>query len=316
MLHLADYLAHLEFGRGVSPHTLKAYRTDLAAFAATLSAEEAAEPTSLRPADLKSRVGRMLEQGYTRATVARHVAAVRGYFRYLLAEGFANDDPAAALRLPKRERRLPRVLSREQMERLLSAPRGATFLAVRDRALLETLYSAGLRVSELVALDWASLDLPEGRCTVLGKGRRERLAFLGSHAVRALDEYRPYRNLRARSGARDAVFVNHRGTRLTDRSVRRLLDRAIVAADLPSGVTPHTLRHTFATHLLSHGAGLKEVQEMLGHKHLSSTQIYTHVSPEHLMKVYESAHPRATAPAATGGRRRRPSADQPSTSEA
>jgi integrase/recombinase XerC len=291
--HLEDYLAHLEHGRGVSPHTLRAYRADLLHFAASLAPEEAADPAALRTADLKTYLSGLLERGLEPTSVARRIAAVRGYFRYLLAEGFTSDDPAAPLRLARREQRLPLVLSREQMERLLAAPKGGSFAARRDRALLESLYSAGLRVSELVGLDVAHVDLDRGLCKVMGKGRRERLAFLGSHAVAAIGDYLPARARRLKARGGPALFINHLGSRLTDRSVRRSLDRSIAMAGLPKGVTPHTLRHTFATHLLAHGAGLKEVQEMLGHKHLSSTQIYTHLSPEHLKRVYEMAHPRA-----------------------
>lgn len=301
MRHLADFLAHLEHARGVSPHTLRAYRQDLAGFAASLSPEEAEDPASLRAADLKSWAASLLDRGLARTTVARQLAAVRGYFRYLLAEGFAGDDPAASVRLPRGARPLPAVLTREQVERLLAAPRGGGFVAVRDRALLETLYSAGLRVSEAVGLDLPDVDPARGVCQVLGKGRRERFAYLGSHAVRALEDWLPVRRRRLKVRGGRALFLNHLGTRLTDRSVRRALDRYIVAADLPAGITPHTLRHSFATHLLAHGAGLKEVQELLGHKNLSSTQIYTHVSPEHLKRIYEEAHPRAGARVAEAG---------------
>lgn len=296
--YLEDYLIWLEHGRSVSEHTLKAYRTDLGRFATYLGTESAREPTALRTADLKDYVAELLESGLKRSTIARHVAALRGYFRYLLMEGAADDDPAASLRTPRRRRSLPRVLSTEQMERLLQAPAGSGFLAVRDRALLEVLYSAGLRVSELVGLDVDDLDLARGWARVLGKGRQERDAVLGSHAVEATRAYLDLRESRRRTPDERALFLNHRGTRLTDRSVRRVLERHLVRADVPPGVTPHTLRHTFATHLLAHGAGLKEVQELLGHKHLSSTQVYTHVSPEHLRRAYETAHPRAEVAAA------------------
>jgi len=290
---LDEYLAHLEHGRDVSPHTLRAYSADLGRWLDSLAPEEREDPTSLGAGDLKSHVAALMEAGLSRPTVARHAAALRGFFRWLLASGRADDDPAQALRVPRRGRTLPRVLSEDQMQRLLSAPAGDDFLTTRDRALLETLYSAGLRVSELVGIDTPDLDLGRGVARVFGKGRKERLAFLGRYAMEALTEWMPWRDLRARESAGNAVFLNHRGGRLTDRSVRRILDNALVRAGLPPGITPHTLRHSFATHLLAHGAGLKEVQEMLGHKHLSSTQVYTHVSPEHLKVAYESAHPRA-----------------------
>ena len=171
-------------------------------------------------------------------------------------------------------------------------------MAVRDRAALELLYSAGLRNAELVGLAVGDVDLKEGLARVLGKGRRERLAVVGSHAVRAVQDYLPVRAAKAKAKAKDRLFLNHLGTALTSRSLCRMLERYLVRADLPSGTTPHSLRHTFATHLLEGGASIREVQDLLGHKHLSSTQIYTHLSPEHLRKVYEASHPRARTRAA------------------
>jgi integrase/recombinase XerC len=293
--HLTDYLLHLEHGRAVSPHTLRAYRTDLSDFILRIGPDRTREPARVTAADLKGYLTDLLLEDRSRATVARHAAALRGFFRYCLAEGFIEEDPAAGLRTPRRARRLPRVLSQEQVARLLAAPAGDGFVAVRDRALLETIYSAGLRVSELASLDLGGTDLDEGLVRVWGKGDRERLGLLGSHAVEALRAYLPRRSAVAQVSAGDALFLNRRGTRLDVRSIRRSLARQIVLAELPADVTPHTLRHSFATHLLENGAKLKEVQELLGHRHLSSTQVYTHVSPEHLRKAYEAAHPRAFA---------------------
>jgi len=277
----------------VSEHTLRAYSADLDRWLGSLGEAERRDPTSVGPTELKAYVAGLLDEGLTRTSVARHVAALRGFYRWLLAAGHSDDDPAQALRVHRRQRSLPRVLTEAQMSQLLSAPAGDTFIETRDRALLETLYSAGLRVSELVGLDVRAVDLRAGRARVMGKGRRERLALLGRYCVESIEAWLPWRDLKARPPSEAALFLNHRGGRLSDRSVRRLLDKALVRAGLPPGITPHTLRHSFATHLLSNGAGLKEVQEMLGHKHLSSTQVYTHVSPEHLRAAYESAHPRA-----------------------
>ena len=293
MRYLDDFLLHLEHARDVSAHTLAAYRSDLTRFASVLTEKESSDPGCITTPTLKSYLTDLLLEEYNRATVARHAAALRSFFRYLLAEGFAPVDHAASVRTPKRIRSLPRVLDSEQVARLLSAPTGNEFVPLRDRALLETLYSAGLRVSELVALDDADTDLGRGTIKVVGKGRRERIGVLGSYAVRAIEDYLPARKGVMRSAGGDALFLNRRGSRLTDRGVRRTLERYAVKADLPNGVTPHTLRHSFASHLLQNGAGLKEVQELLGHLHLSSTQIYTHVSPEHLRRVYEASHPRA-----------------------
>jgi tyrosine recombinase XerC len=292
MRYLKDFLLHLEHARDASVHTVTAYRRDLEGFATFSGLTDEGDPTSLTPLDLKAWLSEQALEGKSHATLARRAAALRTFFRYLLAEGFLDDDPTRSLRTPKKGRSLPRVLTSAQMERLLAAPVGDGFLALRDRAVLEGLYSSGARVSELVSLDLPDLDLEEGEARLLGKGRKERLAVLGSHAVQALEEYLPRRRALVQD-RHAAVFVNQRGGRLTDRSVRRILERYIVKADLPKGVTPHTLRHSFATHLLENGAGLKEVQELLGHQHLSSTQIYTHLTPAHLRDVYERAHPRA-----------------------
>lgn len=291
MRYLDEYLAHLENARGVSPHTLRGYRADLERFASHLDEEERRHPEGLGPTDLKSHVAGLLEAGLDRTSVARHASALRGFFRWMIGRGYAQKDPTTRLRVPREGRTLPRVLSQSEVERLLEAPGGTSFADSRDRALLETLYSAGLRVSELVGIDLEEIDLDEGLARVRGKGDRERLGLLGSHAVAALQAWLEARALVVRDPEERALFVNRRGGRLTDRSVRRLLEKRLVEAGLPASVTPHTLRHTFATHMLESGAGLKEVQELLGHKQLSTTQVYTHVSPEHLRRAYERAHP-------------------------
>jgi site-specific recombinase XerD len=290
--HLADFLAHLEHARGVSGHTLRAYRADLEAFDKSLSPEEREAPGLIGPAGLKAHLAGLLDRGLSRRSVERHFAAIRSYFRYLVAESFLDADPSEGLRLGRRPRTLPRALGQEEVERLLAAPTGSGFQPRRDRAVLEVLYSAGLRVSELCGLGVEDLDASLEAVTVLGKGRRARRAFLGRHAKSALEEYLPLRAARSGSGDRGPLFLNYRGSRISARSIRRLLDRAVLRAGLPRGITPHTLRHSFATHLLAAGAGLREVSELLGHRRLSSTQIYTHVSPEHLRAVYERAHPR------------------------
>ncbi|MEY2742697.1 MAG: hypothetical protein RIS21_1065, partial [Planctomycetota bacterium] len=202
-------------------------------------------------------------------------------------------DPGSLLRLGRPRRRLPRALDDAAVLRLLSAPTGDDFVPTRDRAVLELLYSAGLRNAEAAGIRLDDLDLRGGIVRIMGKGRKERLAIVGSHARAALDAWIATRRGRAKAGHEQWLFLNRLGTKLTSRSLNRVLERWIVRADLPAKTTPHTLRHTFATHLLERGATLREVQELLGHRHLSSTQIYTHVSPEHLRRVYESAHPRA-----------------------
>lgn len=298
MERLADFLAHLEHGRNVSTHTRLAYRSDLEQFGAWLAEKGARGVRDVGPAEVKRYAADLLGKDLARTSVARKISAVRTFFKYLLAEQFVEIDPTSFLRLAKERRKLPRALSTQEIGRLLNAPTGGEFVAVRDRAALELLYSAGLRNAELVGLDVADVDLREGLARVMGKGRRERLAVVGSHARSAIEDYLPARAAKRKAKAGDRLFLNHLGTPLTSRSLCRVLERYLVRADLPAETTPHSLRHTFATHLLEGGASIREVQELLGHKHLSSTQIYTHLSPEHLRKVYEAAHPRAHTRAA------------------
>jgi integrase/recombinase XerC len=290
---IAEFLEHLRAARRVSPHTLRAYEGDLRRFVAHAAAAGAVRAADVGPAEIKRYAAALLSEGAARTSVARRLAAVRTFYKFLSAAGAVDADPASVVRAPAVRRRLPRALDDDAVARLLAAPRGESFLARRDRAALELLYSAGLRNAELVGLDLDRLDLDRGLCRVLGKGRKERLAVVGSYAQRALRDYLDVRAEVVRPAAGGAVFLNRFGTRLDGRSLRRIFARHLVRADLPAGTTPHTLRHTFATHLLERGASLKEVQELLGHRHLSSTQIYTHLTPEHLRAAYEAAHPRA-----------------------
>jgi integrase/recombinase XerC len=250
------------------------------------------DPAELARQDLRAFLAREHARGLAPATMARKMASVRTFFRWLEREGRIERNPAATLRTPRTPRKLPRVLSGEEVDRLLRAPSGEGILGLRDRAILETLYSAGLRASELTALNRGDLDLAGGVVRVRGKGRRERLGLLGSQAVGAL---RAYLEERRREGlaSEAAVFLNRFGRRLTARSVQRVIERHILRAGLGVRATPHTLRHSFATHLLEAGADLRSVQELLGHRNLGTTQIYTHVTMEKLKEVYDRAHPRA-----------------------
>jgi integrase/recombinase XerC len=290
-----EFLEHLRLGRRLSEHTLRAYAGDLRRYAAFLRTVGAATPQDAGPAELKRFAADLLGEGLARTGVARRMAAVRTFYKYLLRAGVVDADPSRAVRTPKVRRKLPRALTDAEIARLLAAPADDTFVHARDRAALELLYSAGLRNAELTGLDMDRLDLAGGLCRVMGKGSKERLAVVGSFAKKAFEDYLPYRAAILKPAAGEAVFLNRFGTRLDGRSLRRVLERHLVRADLPDGTTPHTLRHTFATHLLERGAALKEVQELLGHRHLSSTQVYTHLSPEHLRAVYDAAHPRARA---------------------
>jgi tyrosine recombinase XerC len=289
------YLHHAEVARNLSPHTLRAYAGDLAEFAEDAEASGARATGDIDLFGLRRWLTKVSARGVSPRSLARKISAVRSLFRWLHAEGRVRANPAEGLRAPRRRRTLPRVLAVDEVTRLLEAPVGEGWVALRDRALLETLYSTGARVSEAAGLDAKDLDLEEGTCLLRGKGRKERIAGLGAPCVKAL---RAYAAATAHAGIRRAaapVFLNGRGTRLSTRGVARVIERHLAAAGLPKGVHPHTLRHSFATHLLQAGANLREVQEMLGHKDVATTQIYTHLSLDHLRRVYDRAHPRAGA---------------------
>jgi integrase/recombinase XerC len=233
----------------------------------------------------------LTSQGFATSTVARRLASLRSYFRYLRRHGLVGSDPSVGLRNPKQARRLPRLLRIDEVIRLLDAVPTDTPPGVRDRAMLETLYGGGLRVSELVGLNLDDLDREQGLVRVRGKGRRERLSPVGPMALEWIGAWLPLR--RPKLVHEKALFLNQRGTRLTARSVGRLLEGHLLRGGLVNSASPHTLRHSFATHLLDRGADLRSVQELLGHRNLTTTQIYTHVTQERLLATYHGAHPRA-----------------------
>ncbi len=294
---IAQFLRYLRTERNASEHTLKSYREDLAALADYLSDDAGVAPRlgDVAMLDLRDYVAALHEADYARATIARRLASLRSLFRFGRREGWVQTNLASALRTPKKAKRLPHFLSGDEIDRLLSAPPAGQPLGLRDRAMLETLYSGGLRVSELVGVNDGDLDLEEGIVRVRGKGKKERLSPLGSHAVRAIRAWLKKRRLAAdeKSGPAAPAFVNKFGRRLTTRSVARLLEKYLKQTGLDLRTTPHTLRHSFATHLLNHGADIRSVQELLGHQSLSTTQIYTHVTTANLREVYERSHPRA-----------------------
>jgi integrase/recombinase XerC len=293
---LDAYLAHLGATRGASPHTLRAYGRDLGEFLEFLDARGVRAFAEVTPRTLRAYLAHLDERGLARASVQRMLSSVRGFFRHLLERGLVEVHPATGLRQARQARALPGALESSEVEALLAAPDAATPAGRRDRALFEVLYSAGTRAAETVGLNRGDLDLRRGVARVRGKGRKERLAALGKYAVEALERYLgdPERPQPAPRAA-DAVFLNLRGGRLTTRSLGRILEHHVRRAGLRRPATPHTLRHSFATHLLDRGADLKAVQELLGHAHLATTQIYTHVSIERLRQIYERAHPRAQA---------------------
>jgi integrase/recombinase XerC len=295
---VAEYLRHLALEKNASAHTVKSYREDLSQaldfFRGRLPGQPP-EPRHLTTRLLRAYLAWLHEQGYAKTTIARRIAAVRSWCRFLCRQGVLAANPTDGLRGPRQDKKLPHFLSEAELLRLLEAPPAETPLGLRDRAILETLYSAGLRVSELTGLSLEDVDLDSGLVTVRGKGKRERLALLGPQALAALRAWLTEReNLLGRRARKPAaVFLNKNGGRLTSRSVGRLLEKYLAQAGLDPRTTPHTLRHSFATHLLDRGADIRSVQELLGHRSLGTTQIYTHVTTTRLQDSYHKAHPRA-----------------------
>jgi integrase/recombinase XerC len=292
------FLKYLRVERNASELTVKSYREDLAALAGCLAESRGGacpRPSEVSVLDLRGYVAALHEAGYAKSTIARRLASMRSLFRFGQREGWVEQNPAKPLRNPRKERSLPHFLSAEEIGRLLQAPPANDPLGLRDRAILETMYSAGLRVGELVALSQGDLDFEAGIVRVRGKGRRERLSPIGSYAARALKRWLRVRKLnpKEQTGAEAPVFTNKFGRRLTARSVGRMLQKYLRQTGLDARTTPHSLRHSFATHLLDRGADIRSVQELLGHKSLVTTQIYTHVSTAGLRAAYERAHPRA-----------------------
>jgi integrase/recombinase XerC len=288
----AAFLRHLERERNASPHTLRAYGDDLAQFVAYLEGTLGREacPGDVDPVLIRGFLAELHRRGLKKATSARKLAGLRTFFRYLCREGRLPASPARAILSPRLEKRIPSVLDEPQVEALLDLP-GDEAAAVRARAILELLYATGMRCAELVALDLGEVDLEARMARVLGKGRKERVVLFGGRARAALEAWLSVRaRLRPRS---EALFVNARGRRFSDRGVRALVARRVRRVALARRCSPHTLRHSFATHLLARGADLRAIQEMLGHASLSTTQRYTHVDMRHLLEVYKKTHPRA-----------------------
>jgi integrase/recombinase XerC len=294
---IAQFLTYLRVERGASPHTLKGYREDLIAAAEYFASEDGAtpEPASITAVDLRGFLSALHEASYAKTSIARKLASLRSFYKYGQREGWASSNPARALRNPRKGRSLPHFLTTEEIGKLLSIPPADSPMGLRDRAILETMYSAGLRVSELVGLSDGDVDLPQGVLLVRGKGRKERLSPVGSYAARALHAWLRLRKVSPKEpqGREAPLFTNRFGTRLTTRSVGRMLEKYLRETGLDQRTSPHTLRHSFATHLLDRGADIRSVQELLGHKSLVTTQIYTHISTANLRAAYEKAHPRA-----------------------
>ncbi|MEE2939281.1 MAG: tyrosine recombinase XerC [Planctomycetota bacterium] len=288
------FLERMSAARGASEHTIKAYSRDLADLVGFLEGRGVTAPEAITPRALRGWLGDLDARDLSRATIQRRLSAARTFLKGLVDEGRLGVNPAVGLRQRRSARHLPGVLSEEEIGRLLAAPDVTAPLGTRDRAILELMYSAGTRASETVGLDRAHLDLEGGVARVLGKGRKERLVAVGSFAKDALVEYlSDPRRPAPTTAAADALFLSQRGTRLTTRSLENIVAKHVLAAGIHRRATPHTLRHSFATHLLDRGADLRSVQELLGHENLVTTQIYTHVSVARLAEIYEKAHPRA-----------------------
>ena len=297
------FLSHQESIKGASAHTVKAYAEDLRQFTDFAETQGVTDIHAVQPALLRAYVAHLQEMQLARASRARKTASLRSFFAFLVKQSSLERSPAAGLRSVKQEKRLPKFLRSDEIDALLAAPDGSKPLGLRDRALLETLYASGMRAGELVTLGVSDVDYDEGVIRVIGKGQKERVTLLGRQAVQALERYlrkgRPALLLQA--GEDDgALFVNRYGRRLSDRGVRKLFDRYCAQASTHLKITPHVLRHTFATHLLSNGADLRLIQELLGHASIATTQLYTHVSTERLQEVYANAHPRARKTADSG----------------
>ncbi len=316
-----QFLDYLRLERHFSPYTARCYGADLRQFAEFLTNEAEAESdsagnggaatiervqTTMTTADallIRRFLAHLDEFEYSASTMARKIATLRSFYKYLARVGKSEANPMLLIRTPKQAKRLPKAISVEQVERLLATPNDKTSLGARDRAILETLYSTGIRVSELVELDRADMDEIGEALTIRGKGKKERIVPLGSHALRAIHHYIATLTADPRfaavksqfeAGQPTPLFINKSGGRLSSRSVRRKLDKYLAEAGLDPDISPHTLRHSFATHLLDNGADLRSVQELLGHQSLSTTQVYTHLTTQRMRDAYDQAHPRAS----------------------
>lgn len=313
---VSQFLDFLRLEKHFSDYTVKSYGADLVQFGQFLAGEIGpaaastpadASSAKMSPAEVDERGVRcepltireflayLYGQNYTKSTTARKLATLRSFYKFLIRRGLVSANPLSTIRTPKQDKRLPKCLDLDQVQKLLDAPGDADLLSARDKAMLEVLYSSGIRVSELVELEMGDLDLQEGVLRVRGKGRKDRLTPIGSQAIKALQRYFELRASEPKCQGQHAgrVFLNKHGETLSTRSVRRKLDKYLVHAGLDPGISPHTLRHSFATHLLNNGADLRSVQELLGHQSLSTTQIYTHLTTSRMKESYDAAHPRA-----------------------
>ncbi len=283
--YIEKFVRYLEIEKNASQHTVLNYRLDLEAFVAFLEGQDVLRTDYLL---VRKYLAHLREKRLTARTVARKLSVLRSFFRFLVRENLLSINPVAAIVAPKQDRPLPKFLTEDEMVRLIEAPDADTVKGLRDRAIFETLYSTGLRISELVSLTDELVDFVGGTVRVMGKGRKERLVPIGERALRAIRRY-----LAKRQGTSSFLFLNKNKKQLGVRGVRKVMDQYLRLMSLKTRVSPHTIRHSFATHLLGRGADLRSVQELLGHANLATTQIYTHLTTEKIKAVYDKAHPRA-----------------------
>jgi len=329
---IQDFLGYLNYEKRFSAHTAKCYGADLFQFgeflvhrcedevqhpeldSVPIPSEHGGPATALATktavsldqallvADInavRAYMAFLNEKQYSKSTIARKLATLRSFYKFLVKRNRIDSNPVTAVRTPKQDKKLPRFLEYEQVKKLLETPPANNWLGARDRAILETLYSTGIRVSELVALNMDDIDFLGEVLHIRGKGKKERITPIGSSALQVIQHYMEFRNKRAQNNNNfdtRVLFVNKHGRRLSTRSVRRKMDKYLKMAGLDPSISPHTLRHSFATHMLNNGADLRSVQELLGHQSLSTTQVYTHLTTKKLKDVYENAHPRETEP--------------------
>ena len=286
------FLDFLNSEKNASSHTLKNYAIDLREFTKAVGDKPIADVTYL---DIRTFLALLKNRNYSKSSIARKLACLRSFFKCLVRENVLKSNPALEISTPKREKRLPKFLDPTEVTSLLEAPPKNTWEGKRDRAILETLYSSGLRVSELVGLNYDDVDFFSGLLRVRGKGKKERIVPIGEIAARAIQDYLAHKPARTgeSTASKKPLYLNRSGGRLTDRSVRRMMIKYARHIALKKEISPHTLRHSFATHMLDRGADLRSVQELLGHENLSTTQIYTHVTTKRLKEAYDAAHPRA-----------------------
>lgn len=283
--YIEKYIRYLEIEKNASGHTILNYKRDLEEFKQFLGETQVENSDYLT---IRRFLGSLKEKNLKSRSVARKLSCLRSFFRFLNREGFLKNDPTSAISSPKLEKHLPLFMTENEVTKLVESPQSEEPSGLRDRAILETFYSTGIRISELVGLNLENIDFFSAVVKVMGKGRKERMVPIGDKALRAIRDYIEHRKKETQ-----VVFLNKNGRRITTRGVRLVLDKYIQRSSLRENISPHTLRHSFATHLLNRGADLRSVQELLGHANLSTTQIYTHLTTEKLKSVYDKAHPRA-----------------------